>query len=202
MSRGKLIVIEGGEGCGKGTQARLLLKKLKQKRIFAIYGREPGGVHVGEEIRTILLDKDHELSPITELFLFEAARAEYFEEFIKPHLQRGTTIVSDRSGLSTLAYQGYAGDLSLDLIERLNIESTQGIKPNLSFILDVPVEKGLTKELQPDRFAAKGLEYHRKVNQRYREIAKTHDCILIPYKEDQPEQTSQEIWEHISKLFV
>ncbi|MBU2503661.1 MAG: dTMP kinase [Nanoarchaeota archaeon] len=200
--RGKLIVIEGGEGSGKGIQAKLLLERLNDFGIPSLYGREPGGVPVAEKIREILLDEKYTLFPITELFLFEAARAEYFGNFVVPKLEGGNVIVSDRSGISILAYQGYAGGLSLKLIERLNREAMMGVSPDLTFILDVPAEVGLTRELFPDRFASKGIDYHQEVNEGYRKIAETHEAVLLSYREGELEKTHEEIWSRVSELVL
>lgn len=195
MQRGKYIVIEGGEGSGKSTQAKLLHESFVRSNIQCILAREPGGILESEKIRGILLDKENTLSPITELFLFEAARAEFFKKLVIPSLEEGKSVISDRSGYSSLAYQGYAGGLDLSLIEILNKQATFGIKPDLAFIIDIHAEKGLSKELQADRFAAKGLEYHTKVNQGFRDIALRYDnnTVLVPYIENQIEETHQRI---------
>ncbi len=186
MELGKYIIIEGGEGCGKSTQAKLLHEYLTELNIPCILSREPGGVKESEEIRKILLNKESNLSPITELFLFEAARAEFFRKKLIPSLEKFISVIADRSGYSTEAYQGYAGGIDLSLIKKLNNEATFGIKPDLAFIIDVHPTIGLKNEKDADRFASKGLGYHTKVNQGYVEIAKNNPdvCIVIPYREE------------------
>ena len=201
MERGKYIIFEGGEGCGKSTHSNFVLNYLNKEGYTSIKSREPGGIEVAEKIREILLDKNHSLDSLTELYLFEAARTEFFKQKVIPNLEKGINVISDRSGYSTEAYQGYAGGLSLDLIKSLNKKSTFGIKPDLTFIIDVPVKKGLEKEVDPDRFALKGKAYHKKVNQGYLEIAKRDNCIVIPYLEGNLKKMQNEILFHINKLF-
>jgi len=200
MKRGKYFVIEGGEGCGKGTQSNILIARLRELEIPVEYGREPGGVQEAEAIRTVLLGQGNDFDPFSELCLFEAARREFFAKRVRPFLKQGVTIVSDRSGLSSLAYQGYAGRVNLKLIKTLNEIATMGVKPDLEFIIDVPVKVGLAKETEPDRFAAKGREYHEKVNQGYRELAKEDGRILIPYIINGSEQMHDQIWRHVEPI--
>lgn len=191
--KGLLFYIEGGEGSGKDLQTDWLLKQIQLRGFRAVRGREPGGVPIAEKIRGIINNPQNDIDPLTEVFLFEAARSEYFREFVIPHLKEGYVVVSDRSGLSTLAYQGHAGGVNLEFIEKLNRAATQGVKPDLTFILDVPPEVGLARETDPDRFAEKGPEYHKKVNEGYRQIAETHGAILLPYRDGDPETTHREI---------
>lgn len=200
MERGKYIVIEGGEGCGKTTQTRDLWSYLLTQNIHCVNLREPGSVEVAEKIREILLNDKHDIDPITELFLFEAARTEFFKDALIPHLEGGVWIVSDRSGYSTEAYQGYAGGLDLGLIRELNKRATFGIEPDLTFIIDVPSSKGLEKEVSKDRFAKKGPEYHARVNQGYLEIAKRDsNIVLIPYLEGDAGGMQAEIRNYVNE---
>lgn len=184
MKRGHYITIEGGEGCGKTTQAKLLFEYLTNKKIKCSLCREPGGVESAEEIRKIVLNKDYSLSNITELFLFEASRAEFFSNKVIPSVNEGTTIITDRSGYSTEAYQGYGGRISLELIKNLNALATFGLKPDLAFIIDINPMVGLEKQVVKDRFADKGLDYHKKVNEGYLKIAKQEPerFVVIPYE--------------------
>ena len=109
MKRGKYIVIESGEGGGKTTQAELLVQYLSEKNIPCHLGREPGGIKAAEEMRNILKHNPEDISSISELFGFEFARTVFFDKIVIPYLNEGVTIISDRSGYSTLAYQGYGG---------------------------------------------------------------------------------------------
>ncbi len=199
--RGKYIVIEGGEGCGKTTQAQKLVDFLNEKGVKTIRAREPGSTHEAEQIRAVLLNEKNNLTSLTEVFLFEAARTEFFRREVVPNLQTGTSVVADRSGYSTEAYQGYAGGANKDLIFQLNHLATFGVRPDLLFILDIKAEQGLKKEQDSDRFALKGLEYHRKVNQGYREIAKRESdiSVVIPYREGDVNAMQNEIRRHVQE---
>jgi dTMP kinase len=201
MERGKLILIEGGEGCGKGEQSKRLLECFKEKNISALILREPGGTKEAELIREILLNKKNNLDSETELFLYEAARREIFQKKIIPELNNGKNIILDRSWPSTCAYQGYAGGISLDLIKNLNYIATLGINPDLLIIININYHKGLSKEKEPDRFALKGEEYHKKVNEGYLNIAKKYSnfSVIIPYQEGKPELMQKEIQKEINK---
>ncbi|RLG10939.1 dTMP kinase [Candidatus Pacearchaeota archaeon] len=199
MERSYYIVIEGGEGCGKSTHAKLLTQFLNEKGLPAERKREPGSSTISEEIRGLVLSPKSDLTSLTELFLFEAARLEFFRKDVIPNLNKGVSIVADRSGYSTEAYQGYAGGIELDLIKQLNTLATFGIKPDLAFLLDIPAEKGLEKETNQDRFAIKGVKYHEKVNQGYRNVAKENPdvFVVIPYVEGKLKEMQEQIREYV-----
>jgi dTMP kinase len=184
MTKGNYIVFEGGEGCGKSTQSFYLNKYLFEKGIPCKRVHEPGYTPLASEIREKLLNFKDEIDPLTELFLFEAGRSDLFKKEIIPSLEQEKTIVSDRSGYSTIAYQGYGGKMDLDWIKKLNRLATRGIKPDLTFIIDIDPKRGLMKEISSNRFAQKGLEYHQRVREGFLEIAKENsDCVIIPYIE-------------------
>jgi len=199
--KGYYIMIEGGEGCGKDYQADLLADYLKQKELEIISIREPGGTKESEEIRKVLLNKDYELSPITELFLYQAARRDLNDKIIIPSIEQGKIVISKRGFPSTYAYQGFGGGLDLKIIKRESELATQGIKPDILFILDINPELGLNKEINPDRFAAKGQEYHKKVNQGYLEVAKMlpEISVVIPYQDGNPQAMHEEIRHHLKE---
>lgn len=202
MGRGKIIWIEGGEGSGKGSHTNLLVDRLiKKEGLVTVRTREPGGTSIGEKIRTILLDKEHlGMCGRTELFLYEAARAELYDKVVKPSLERGEIVVSDRSCLSSLAYQGYARGLDLDFIEQANRFAMDDVIPDLALIIDVPVETGLEKEVVKDRFGLERIDFHEKVNQAYREIAKQISAKVIPYIEGGMEEMQKQIWSYVEPL--
>ena len=156
-----LVTFEGTEGSGKSTLIRLLSEQLNQLNIAHIITREPGGSAVAESIRHTLLNQD--MAPMTELLLYEAARAEHFHSVIAPALKEKKLVLCDRFTDSTLAYQGYARGLDLTLIQKLNTIATQGLKPKLTFFLDLPVEEGLARAQDPNRFEAAGVEFQKKV---------------------------------------
>lgn len=188
-------MVEGGEGCGKSTQAKLLAKFLNRNKIPCLYAREPGSTPEAEQIRNVLLNAQNKLQPLTELFLFEAARHEFFVREVLKEIKKGKSIASDRSGYSSEAYQGYAGGVALDIVRTLNPLATKNTRPDLLFIIDINAKKGLGKEQNADRFAAKGNAYHRKVNRGYREIAKRESdiSIVIPYVDGDIEGTHEKI---------
>lgn len=200
MKKGCYFVIEGGEGCGKTTQAKMLFDYLTEKNIPCYLGREPGGVKAAEEMRNILKHNSEDISPIGELFGFEFARAEFFDKIVIPKLKSGISVISDRSGYSTEAYQGYGGDVDLRWIRFFNEIATRGVTPDIAFIIDINPEQGLEKEIVKDnRFSSKGLDYHKRVRHGYLEIANSNqDCIIIDYIEKQPEAMQNEIRRHIN----
>lgn len=192
-------MLEGGDGCGKDYQAEQLEPWLKSRNLEVILTREPGGTFEAEQIRKILLGNQNKLSPITELFLYEAARRDLNEKIILPSINSGKIVLSKRGFPSTHAYQGYAGEIDLDIVERENNLAMQNCFPNLIFIIDVNPEIGLKKEKNPDRFAAKGLDYHKKVRKGYLDFAKKYPdiSVIIPYQKGKPEEMQQEIHKHL-----
>ena len=167
-----LITFEGTEGCGKSTLIQNLSRKLKDLGIAHIVTREPGGSSVAESIRTLILNQ--EMHPMTELFLYEAARAEHFERTIFPALDAGKWVLCDRYIDSSVAYQGFARGLALPLIEKLNAMATRKRKPDLSFFLDLPVEEGLARAQDPNKFEKAGVQFQKKVRKGYLYSIKKH----------------------------
>lgn len=201
MKRGKYIIIEGGEGCGKTTQAELLYNYLTEKNIPCYLGREPGGIKCAEEMRGILKNKDYDISPIGELFGFEFARAEFFDKIVIPKLKEGVNVITDRSGYSTEAYQGYAGGVDLENIRFMNRIATKRIEPDLAIIIDIDSKKGLEKEVVKDRFSAKGSGYHQKVREGFLEIAKNNSCcVKIDYIENGKDEMQNQIRKYVDKI--
>jgi dTMP kinase len=176
------ITFEGVEGSGKTTQIQRLKKYLTQKGISCKVTREPGGIPIGEKVRKILLNPDHhEMVPTTELLLYEAARAQHVKEVIKPFLKKGWIVICDRFSDATLAYQGYGRRIDLKWIDRLNRLASQGIKPDVTFLLDCPSDVGLKRALQrnqtlkqerEERFEREEIQFHQRVRKGYLAIAK------------------------------
>jgi dTMP kinase len=164
------ITFEGTEGCGKSTLIRNLSERLKAEGIPHIVTREPGGTEVAEAIRNILLHR--EMDPVTELLLYEAARAEHFKKTVAPALEKGLWVLCDRFTDSTLAYQGGARGLPETMIRSLNRVASFGVKPDLTFFLDLPVEIGLSRASDPNRFEREGVNFQKKVRKAFLEIAK------------------------------
>jgi dTMP kinase len=199
--KGYYLVLEGGEGCGKDTQAKLLKEYFDSRNIPCEITREPGGTKIAEQIANILKDKENNLSPQTELFLFEAARADNYEKIVLPFIKKGEGIlIKTRGWQSSIAHQGFGGGMDINYIQKMNDISTSNVLPDLLLILDIPPEKGLKKEVIPDRFAAKGLEYHNRVREGYLWIAKEYPkiSIIISYEEG-IEKMHQKIKEIINK---
>ena len=194
-----LISFEGTEGCGKSTLIRHLLEKFKLAQIPAISTREPGGSPVAEKIRNIILHE--EMDSLTELFLYESARAEHFEKTILPALAKKTLVLCDRFTDSTIAYQGFARGLKLPLIETLNKIATQGQSPGLTFFLDLPVEEGLARATDPNRFEKAGVDFQRKVRKGYLYSIRKNKkrWRVISVKDRTPEEIAEEVFQKILK---
>lgn len=140
--RGQFITLEGIDGSGKSTQAKLLKEFLESKGIDVVLTREPGGTRVAEKIRQILLDKDHfELVPRAELLLYLASRAQHTDEIIQPALKDGKWVISDRFSDSSVAYQGSARNLGTDAVYDMSLFATDKLIPDLTFFLDISVEE-------------------------------------------------------------
>lgn len=170
------ITFEGVEFSGKSTQARKTASFLQKKGFEVVKVYEPGFTQLGQKVRDLLLHRQNiSLSPLAELLLFEAARAQLVSEVIKPALETGKVVISDRFTDSTLAYQVYGRGLEKKLVEDLNRLATQGLEPDLTFYLRAPLEKTLKKrqtEKSLDRFENESLEFHRRVEAGYEALAK------------------------------
>lgn len=176
------ITFEGIEGCGKTTQIKLLIPVLQAKGYECIATREPGATQIGHKIRAILLDAAYStMLPLTELLLYEADRAQHVHEVIKPALAANKVVVSDRFFDATTVYQGYARGLDLKLIEQIHRLVFGGLKPDLTLILDLPVDLGLKRAWQrinsqsgglpEDRFEKEAFAFHERVRQGYLTLA-------------------------------
>lgn len=176
--RGLFITLEGIEGCGKSTQARLLGEYLRSQGHVTVETREPGGTPLAEKIRAVMLDRTAErVEPETEAFLVFAARRQHVAQVIAPALARGAIVLCDRFSDSTLAYQGYARGLNVSVLERLNRLATQSITPDLTLVLDVPVATGLSRRRSAsdqNRLDRESLRFHRKVRAGFLDLAKRH----------------------------
>jgi dTMP kinase len=170
---GQFITIEGGEGVGKSTQAHLLAERLREAGATVVEVREPGGTPTGDRIREILLDPSLTMTGRTELFLYEAARAELTATVIVPALERGETVVCDRFFDSSTAYQGYGRRLGPAPVRELNIVATAGVRPDLTILLDLETEEALRRATRggSDRIEAESLQFHRAVIEGFDEIA-------------------------------
>ncbi len=168
------FTFEGPDGSGKSTQLRLLAAALEQQGIAVLATREPGGTRIGNGVRALLLDPaHHEMSPRAEALLFNAARAQHVDQIIRPALARGTVVLCDRFGDSTLAYQGFGHGQPLAPLRALVDYATGGLRPRLTFYLDVDAATGLQRK-QPDewnRMEAQALAFHEAVRAGYHTLA-------------------------------
>lgn len=183
MQRGRFITFEGGEGTGKSTQARKLADRLEAAGIPVIVTREPGGTALGEDIRALIL-KDRPQDPLTELLLFAAARAEHMTAVIRPALDEGTWVISDRFIDSTRVYQGKLYAIEPELIANLEKFTVGHEFPNLTLILDLPPESGLERAASRgtlSRYDAERIETHETLREGFLEIATAEPrrCVLI-----------------------
>ena len=179
--KGLLITFEGIDGSGKSTQARLLSEHLTSCGRKVNLFREPGGTEIGELIRSILLDNTHgDMSPITELFLYLAARAQITSRVIVPALARGEDIIMDRYIDSTTAYQGYARCLGVDEIIRLNLFATGGILPDITFLIDCDPFVALSRvDRMPDRLESEGIEFMKRVREGFMNLCKNEMTRIL-----------------------
>lgn len=173
------ITFEGVEGCGKTTQARLLASWMDSCAFRTLVTREPGGAAISESIRALVLDvRNDGMDAVAEALLYEAARAQFVAEVVRPALAVGTTVICDRYADSTLAYQGYGRGLSLTMLETLNSIATDGITPDLTILVDVPVSVGLARRAEGgswNRLDAAGHAFHQRVYDGYQALAARND---------------------------
>ena len=176
MKQGIFITFEGVDGSGKSTQAHMLAARLEVEAIPNLITREPGGTALAEKIRQLLLfTEEVKLAPGTEVLLYAASRAQHVSEVIRPALNRGEVVISERFTDSSLAYQGFASGNDPELVRQVNSFATGGLVPDLTFFLDLSAEEGWRRVLErsgaEDRMEAKGLSFQEKVRQGYLRLA-------------------------------
>ena len=196
------IVFEGGDGSGKSTQARSLNRRLRRRGIPVLLTREPGGTPAGESIRRWLKGQLN-LQPLSELLLFEAARTQLVGSVIRPGLDGGSVVICDRYIGSTVAYQGYGRGLDLGLIRQLNQVATGGLVPDLTVLLDVPVQTGLSRRgnAEADRFEAAPEDFHRRVGEGYHAQAEADPDKWLVLDGARPQRhLSRDIWAKVQPL--
>ncbi len=220
---GRLIVFEGVEGCGKTTQLQRChawlaregshkwLQRLSaniplSRHAALIFTREPGGTQLGLRLRQLLCEDNMTIQDSAELLLYAADRAQHVEEVLKPQLTSGAIILCDRYTDSTIAYQGYGRGLSLSLIHQLNSIATGGLESNLTLWLDIDFEVGLARTKNRgklDRIEQADLEFHRRVQQGYTELAKAHPQRIVRVDASLSEENvQQQIQEILSQRFT
>ena len=205
MERGKFITFEGGEGCGKSTQVKRLKEALEREGLEVVLTREPGGTWLSEEIRHLIKDQDTD-APCdrSELLLFLAARAQLVKNVIRPALESGKWVVSDRFSDSTLAYQGYGRGLPLDILRDCNDFACEGLKPDLTLLLDVSPETARARlqgreaetNTSADRIERAGDEFHARLRKGFAELAKAEPWRILTVDAN---GTVDEVWEEVWK---
>jgi len=218
---GVFITLEGGEGVGKTTQQTLLVERLRQSGYDCLCTREPGGTALGEALRDLLLHGDLKggrccvadpsvaapvadpWSPLAELLLYAADRAEHVQKCIFPALAAGQVVVCDRFTDSTLAYQGYGRGLDLEKIRQLNHLATGGLQPHLTLWLDLPPEVGLARTGIADRLEQERLEFHRRVHQGFQALAAAEPQRIVRIDADgSTTEVADRIWSAVSRVLV
>lgn len=209
MAHGRFIALEGGEGCGKSTQARLLVDALRHRGIAAELTREPGGTPGAEAIRRLLLDPPGEgWGPQAEALLFAAARADHVARLIRPAIEEGLWVVSDRFVDSSRAYQGGAGGIGDEVVQALHAIGSDGLRPDLTILLTVDAETALERTRLRDgdvgdAIGNRDAPYHRAVSDTFARLAgeSPSDFAIIP-GDEAPETVHQAIMRAIAPLIA
>lgn len=198
------ITFEGGEGCGKSVQSRALYNRLLKLAIPVLLTHEPGVTPLGKKItRWLKWAGNLDISPVAELLLFNASRAQLVTELIQPGLQSGKIVVCDRYADSTTAYQGYGRQLDLSMVKAVNKTGTLGLIPSLTVLLDIPAEAGLARKRgkRRDRFEQEDMAFHQRVRDGYLKLAKAGpERWLVVDATQSKDVVAGIIWQRISQL--
>ena len=205
VETGRLITFEGGEGAGKSTQVCILVDRLLRAGRRAIATREPGGSPAAEDIReTLLSGKVKQFGPFAEALLFSIARQDHIDTVISDALARGQWVVCDRFLDSTRAYQGATGGVPAPVISALERLTLHGVMPNLTIVLDIPVEEGLARMARrrgaPDRFESQDISQHERIRKAFLDIAEEESgrCVVIDARK--PEAlVAEDVWEAVAE---
>jgi dTMP kinase len=211
------ITLEGGEGSGKSTQARALTDRLRSTGRNVVLTREPGGTPFGEVVRSLLLrhvvsdgGEPVRIDETAEVLLFAAARAQHVDELIRPALSRGEIVICDRFTDSTIAYQGYGRHVPMGLIDQSIALATRGLTPDLTIVLDLPVEVGLARrfgdlghDLSPDLFERQTREFHERVRNGFLALASSEPERFLVIDATRPAGSiSDAIWARVGPLLI
>jgi dTMP kinase len=198
------ITFEGGEGSGKSLQAQALHRKLNRLNVPVILVHEPGSTPLGERLTRLLKwAQSTDISPLTELMLFNASRAQLLNEVVRPALKAGKIVICDRYSDSTIAYQGYGRKIDIDTIKNINEIATGGLKPDLTVLLDIPVSEGFARKTgqTPDRFEKEAQAFHQRVRKGYLRLAGEEPQRWLVIDASLPkEKIKQIIWGKVSSL--
>ncbi|MCH9816844.1 MAG: dTMP kinase [Actinomycetia bacterium] len=201
---GFFVVFEGGEGSGKSTQVRALAARLQAQGVDVVTTREPGGTPIAEQIRDLVLaDNNADMGPRCEALLFAAARAEHVDKTIRPALQRGAVVISDRFSESSVAYQGAGRGLGMTDVAGLSAWAIQDVAPDLTFLLDAEPEVGLARALDPNRLEAEQLEFHQTLRVALHELAEADPAahVVIAGGAAQ-EEIAEQVWVEVQRRLV
>jgi len=194
MENGKFITFEGPEGAGKTTIIELLKNHFQKTGFEAVFTREPGGIHIAEKIREVILNKDHtNMDGRTEALLYAAARRQHLVEKVIPALKEGKTVICDRFIDSSLAYQGYARGLGIDEVYSINEFAINGCFPDLTIYFNIEPEVGLKRieansDREKNRLDLEGLAFHRKVQEGYKEVVEKFQDRIISINANNPKE--------------
>ena len=198
------ITFEGGEGSGKTFQARALYRGLGKLAIPALLTHEPGGTALGAKLaRWLKWAQDVGMSPLVELLMFNASRTQLVKEVIQPALREGRVVICDRYADSTTAYQSYGRGLDLEMVEAVNNAATQGLKPDLTVLLDMPAEEGLVrkKSQRRDRFEQEDIAFLQRVREGYLKLAANEpERWLVIDASQSKKEIGEIIWQRVSQL--
>ncbi len=198
------ITFEGCEGCGKSVQSRALYRRLTKLAIPSLLVHEPGVTPLGKRITRLLKwTQSVPISPLAELLLFNASRAQLVAEVIRPSLDSGKVVICDRYADSTIAYQSYGRGLDLPVVKMVNDMATKGLRPDLTILLDIAVKAGLTRKRgkKPDRFELEALPFHQRVREGYLKLAAEEPQRWLMIDAEQSKaKIAQIIWERVSQL--
>ena len=198
------ITFEGGEGCGKTVQSRALYRRLQRLAIPVLLTREPGGTPLGKKLSHWLKWTDAlDISPLTELLLFNASRAQLVAKVIRPSLENGLVVICDRYADSTTVYQGYGRGLDMAIVEATNRAATQGLKPDLTVLLDMPVEEGLARKSKErkDRFEQEDIAFHQRLREGYLKLAaeEPQRWLVVDARQSKTE-VREIVWQKVASL--
>lgn len=204
--QGLLISFEGGEGAGKSVQIKRLRDRLTKAKKDVVVLREPGGTAISEQIREVVLSPDNVgMAFTTEVLLFQASRAQIYREIVIPSLEVGKVVLMDRTRDSSVVYQGMVRGFGVELIEQLNDVSTKNTFPDLTILLDVPVEVGLKRRNgtdKMDRLDMEAIDFHKKVRKSYLELAEKNDHSrwVVVDGEKGVDEVEKEVWEKVTRV--
>jgi dTMP kinase len=197
---GRFIVLEGGEGSGKSTQARELARRLRALGHRVCETREPGGTEVGGDIRRALLHTDVALDPHAELLLLLADRAQHVAEVVEPRVTAGDIVVCDRFAPSSLTYQGVARGIGVEMVVQLSRWAARNREPDVVVVLDVPDEIAEARvAAERDRLERAGAEFHAKVRAAYRDLAADFGWVVLD-AQGTPEEVARRVWEAVERV--